>query len=243
MRPGEERQASGRERALRPLLAALLRWYAAALLAACAAVTASLGVLVAGQYRPVWLDSAVDARVAAALGRFHAPLSWLTSLGTLKPTALMTAALVLACAAVRRWTGAILAAVAIPLASGLTEYVLKPLVNRQDDGNLYFPSGHATTMFALAATCVILLADPLRHRVPGIVRSLLALVALLVAVAVPAATIAIGVHFFTDAVAGAAVGTGVVLAVALALDWATTRLYRHQPTGAQVPGAHRAGRP
>jgi membrane-associated phospholipid phosphatase len=49
------------------------------------------------------------------------------------------------------------------------------------------------------------------------------LVALLLATAVAAAMVATGAHTFTDAVAGAAVGTGVVLACALTLDLVSSR--------------------
>jgi membrane-associated phospholipid phosphatase len=59
--------------------------------------------------------------------------------------------------------------------------------------------------------------------VPRALRLLLVLMALLLAAAVAATMIAIGAHVFTDAVAGAAVGTGVVLACALTLDLAVRR--------------------
>ena len=81
-------------------------------------------------------------------------------------------------------------------------------------------------MFALAAICAVLLVDPPRHRVPGAVRLLLVLTALLFAVAVAAAMVAIGAHSFTDAVGGAAVGAGVVLACALTVDLVTSLLRR-----------------
>ena len=112
----------------------------------------------------------------------------------------------------------------MPGAVGLTEYVLKPSVGAVL--NQAFPSGHATSSFALAAVFAILLTDPAYRRVPGALRLLLVLVALLLAAAVAAAMIAIGAHVFTDAVAGAAVGTGVVLACALTLDLAVRRARR-----------------
>jgi len=49
---------------------------------------------------------------------------------------------------------------------------------------------------------------------------------MVLALAVAAAMIAIGAHTFTDAVGGAAVGTGVVLACALTLDLAVRRVRR-----------------
>ena len=101
------------------------------------------------------------------------------------------------------------------MAIGLTEYLLKPTV-----GNALgqaFPSGHATSSFALAALCVLLLAGP-AGRVPRLVRLIVVLAALLLALAVSAAMVAIGAHHVTDIVAGAGVGTAVVLAGALSLD-------------------------
>ena len=150
----------------------------------------------------------------------------LYELGTLKPVALMTLALVVACVATRRWSGAVLAAVVAPAASGLTEYVLKPYVGGPLDAS--FPSGHATSMFALAVVCAVLLAKPPRRRVPGAVRLLLVLMALALATSVAVTMIALGDHTFTDALAGAAVGAGVALAGALALDLVASSARRAQ---------------
>ncbi len=216
-----------------PLLPGPLRLAAAVLLAACVAVTAVLGSRIVGRGLPGWLDSAFDPRIQAALGRFPLLLNWLPDAGTLGPVALMTLALALACLASRRWTGAVLAAVAVPAATGLTEYVLKPSVG-QAIGQA-FPSGHATSMFALAAICAVLLVDPPRRHLPGPVRLLLVVVALLLAAAVAAAMVAIGAHSFTDAVGGAAVGTAVVLACALTLDLAASRRPRG-PVAPPLPG-------
>jgi len=127
----------------------------------------------------------------------------------------MTLALVLACAVARRWPGAALAAAAVPFAAGFTEYALKPSVGEAIGQS--FPSGHATSMFALATICAVLLAAPAR-RLSGGARLLLALMAIGLAAAVAVAMVAIGAHTVTDAAGGAAVGTAVVLACALALD-------------------------
>ena len=129
----------------------------------------------------------------------------------------------------------VLAAVATPVAVVLSEYVLKPLVGRTLGGLLSLPSGHATSSFALAGTCALLLLDPPGHRLPGAVRLVLASLALLAATAVAIGMVARGAHYFTDVVAGAAVGTGMVLACALILDrlWPDPRR----------PGSHRTGSP
>ena len=237
---GISRAASGPEQAvrparpgpLRPLLPGPLRRAAAWLLAACVAVTVILGVLVS-RGKPLWLDSVLDPRFQAWPARFPALVDRLADLGTLGPVALMTLALILACVATRRWSGVVLAAVAVPVATGLTEYVLKPYVG-QAIGQA-FPSGHAASMFALAASCAVLLVDPPRFQLPGAVRLLLVSMAVLLAAAVAAAMVAIGAHNFTDAVGGAAVGIGVVLACALTLD-ALAGLLRRGLAARSQPG-------
>ena len=213
MRPGPTRRTPGAEPAP-GLLPGPLRWPAWALLGACVAVTAVLGTHFAGRRSPGRVDAAVDPRIQDVLTRFPALLDRLPDLGDLMPGTVMTAALILACLLSRRWRGAILAAAAVPAAAALTEYALKPLVGRTLGPSLSFPSGHATGMFALAAVCAILLLGPPGHRLPWAVRWPAALVTLAVAAAVAAAMVAIGAHYFTDAVAGAAVGTGTVLACA-----------------------------
>jgi PAP2 superfamily len=210
-----------RRAASRPLLPPALRRPAAAVATGCAAVTASLALAFAGQARPDGLDRAVDAHVRSAFGQYHGQLRLLAGLGDLIPVTVLTAALILACLAARRRRGAALACLAVPGAVALTEFVLKPLVGRTIHGAyLCFPSGHATASFALAATCAVLLASPARPRLPGAVQLLLALGAAVVAAAVAAAMVALGHHYFTDAVAGTAVGVGMAGLTALLIDWA-----------------------
>ena len=179
-----------RQVAARPLLPSALRRPAAVLVTGCAAVTASLALAFAGQARPDGLDAAVDAHVRSGLGQYQEQLRVLAKLGGQVPFALLTAALILACLAVRRRRGAALACLAVPGAVALTEFVLKPLVGRTIHGAyLCFPSGHATASFALATTCAVLLARPARRRLPGAVRLLLVLSAAVVAAAVATAMV------------------------------------------------------
>lgn len=217
----------------RPLLSPGVRRPAALLAAGCVVVTASLAVTFGHQGHPGRLDAAVDVRIQSLLGSYHGPLHLLSQLGGLLSVTGLTAALVLACLVTRRWRGAVLAAVAVPVAMTLTEFVLKPLVGRSIHGYDSFPSGHATAMFALAAICAVLLASPPRPRLPRAVRPLLVAGAVLVAVAVPVAMVAQGFHYFTDIVAGTAVGIGTVLLVALLIDLARP--------AAQVPRGAAAG--
>jgi membrane-associated phospholipid phosphatase len=195
-----------------------MRPLATAILAGCAAVTAVLGALVAGQTRPGPVDRWVDARIQSALGAQWRMLEELAGIGDVIPVVVMTAVLVAACLVTRRWRGAVLAAVAVPSAAGVAELVLKPLVGRTLMGALSFPSGTETRVFAVAAVFAVLMADPVRPRIPAALRLVLAVAVLLAAVAVAVAIVALDQHYFTDTVGGAAVGAAVALATALILD-------------------------
>lgn len=201
-----------------PLLSPALHRAAVPVVAGCAAVTALLGLAFAHQGRPGRLDAAVDSWVRDGLGRYHGPVHLLAGLGGLIPVAVLTAVLVVACLAARWWRGAALAGLGMTAAVALTEAVLKPLVGRTIDGYPSFPSGHATALSGLAAICAVLLAGPSHPRLPGAVRLALILGAVLLAAAVATAVIVLSYHYFTDTVAGTAVGTGTVLLTALLLD-------------------------
>jgi undecaprenyl-diphosphatase len=181
------------------------------------ATTVLLGTLFAHRHQAGALDAAVDARIQASLGQLRI-LNDLTALGDPMPGIAMIAALFLACLVTRRWRGALLVALAVPAATGITELVLKPLIDRTLTGDLSFPSGHETRLFALAAAFAVLMADPVRPRIPVAVRLFLATALSLAACAAAVALVGLGHHYFTDTVGGAAVGTAVVLATALILD-------------------------
>jgi len=225
-----------------PLLPPGTHRRAALLAAGCVVVTAGLAVAFGHQARADRLDAIVDARIQSALGGYQGPLHLLTRLGGLFSVAELTAALVLACLVTRRWRGAVLAGLPVPAAVALTEFVLKPLVGRSIHGYPSFPSGHATAMFALAATCAVLLANPPRPWLSRAVRMLLVAGAVLVAAAVPVAMVALGFHYFTDIVAGTAVGIGTVLLAALLIDLAHPAPPAPRVTAAPDTAALSAGR-
>lgn len=236
---GDLRQKARSRLGSGPLLPAVYRWPAAALLVLCVAIVAVLGTRFAGHGHPGWLDSAIDSRAQAHLGGYH----WvrqLTNIGEPGPSTALTAALVLACLLARRWQGAVLAAVGPATASGITEYLLKPFVGRTIWGTaLSFPSGHATITFALAGCCVVLLANPPRRRLRKGVRLLLCVAVLLLAAAVSIGMVAIGAHYFTDAIGGTGVGVATILAWTLALDWFTGPPgRRREPEGEGSPAEH-----
>jgi membrane-associated phospholipid phosphatase len=137
----------------------------------------------------------------------------------------------------RGWIrGAVLALLAVPVASGLNDALLKPLFHRTYEGVLSYPSGHTSAITALAAalTVLLLLAPPqapapprvLAPRRPPTPRPTLATtlrwaipaVAWLAVAVVAVGVIGVRWHYFTDTIAGAALGTGTVCGLALALD-------------------------
>jgi membrane-associated phospholipid phosphatase len=132
------------------LLPRPLRLPAAALLVVCVAVTVPLAIVFAGHTQPSRLDAAVDPVLRHSLGRVIVLLDVCDVAGLLLPVSLMTLALTAACLVARRWSGAVLALLATPIAAGLAHSVLKPLVHRTIRGYQSFPSGHAAATFALA---------------------------------------------------------------------------------------------
>jgi undecaprenyl-diphosphatase len=208
--------APGGRSAARPLLSAAARIPAAAIVVACVLTTALLAAWLGHPTHTDRLDVVVDARVHASLVGHPELLAVLDRLGNQPAIAGITAVLILVCLLGRQYRGAALLAISIPAAAVITELILKPLVGRTLLGFLSFPSGHATGTFALATAVTVLLAGA--GRIPRVVRLAAAVIAFAVASAVAAAMIALGFHYFTDAVAGATVGTGTVLATAVLLD-------------------------
>jgi len=112
----------------------------------------------------------------------------------------------------------VLAILAVPVTAVITDWLLKPLVHRTYIGQVVYPSGHTATIVALAAAVTVLLLAPPRPEMPSWLRTLILAVAYLTALAVVVGVIAVRFHYFTDTVAGAAVGVGTVCGLALVLD-------------------------
>jgi undecaprenyl-diphosphatase len=202
----------------RPLLAASARPRAGVLLAGCAALVAVLGVLFAHRSTADRFDHAVDSALITGFASHQGLGLWLASPGTTTPAIVLSVAIVVACLITGRLRGAALAVAAVPVAVGLCEVLVKPLVHRTYFGQVAYPSGHTATVFALAATVTVLLLAPPRPAVPRWLRILILAVAYLAAVTVVVGVIAVRFHYFTDTVAGAAVGIGTVCGLALILD-------------------------
>jgi membrane-associated phospholipid phosphatase len=200
------------------LLPAPARRRAGLLLIACAAVVAVLGAAFAHQTAADGFDRAVDAPFIDGLGGHYNLSLWLSAAGSQIPAIVVSAAIIIACLLTGRLNGALLGAATIPVSIGLDEHLLKPLFDRTYLGSLSYPSGHTTSVFALAATLTVLL---LIQRRPGRARALsvsVPAVACLAGIVVATGVIALKWHYFTDTVAGAAVGIGSICGLALILD-------------------------
>jgi membrane-associated phospholipid phosphatase len=206
--------------AVPPLLSDRARRPAVIVAVCCAALFAAGAIAGAGKSNGNALDQPVDRWV---IDHFHAHqhgMNQIAYLGAPKPAVAVTLLVILGCLAVRRVNGAILALLAVLVANGLTEFVLKPAVGETigHPGALSYPSGHTTSVFTLVAVIVVLLVDPPRARLPGWLRLALAIILVAIGCAVAVSLIVIQFHYFTDTVGGACVAIGVVLVIALLLD-------------------------
>ena len=214
----------GQYRGLRygpPLLSPVGRVRAGLLLASCAIIVAVLGTLFAHQTAADPFDHAVDAPVITWIGGDHGLAPWLAAPGSRLPAAALSGVLVVACLLAGRLNGAVLATVAVPATVALNDGLCKPLFHRTYLGALSYPSGHTASIFALAATAAVLLHPWLRPAGARVLR-----IAVPAAVGVLGCVVALGViglrwHYFTDTLAGAAVGIGTVCGLALLADLPT----------------------
>lgn len=211
---GRLRAAAGRG----PLLSPAFRPAAGVLIVISVGLVALLGTLFAHQDHSDRLDTAIDSWIESSLDSHRGALSVLAGLGDPAAVTVMTSVVVLACLATRQVRGALLAAVSVPGAAGLTEFLIKPLVDRTRYTSLSFPSGHTTGIAALAVVLAVLVTGPHRPPLPAVLRVPLALLGVVLGTAVATALIALGKHYFTDTIAGAAVGLSAVLLTALVID-------------------------
>jgi undecaprenyl-diphosphatase len=222
----------------RPLLGGPARTWAIAVVIGCVLLVAVLGGLFAGQARANWFDHLVDSPIISMLGHHGLTTLRLASPGTLGPAVLISGAIAVICLRFRRINGAVLALLAVPVSDGLDDAILKPLIGRTDLGQLTYPSGHTTAVFAMTATVAILLLVPPQQSRTRTLRVLLVLVALGIALIVAAAVIALEWHYFTDTIGGAAVAVAVVCTLAIIIDQLTTNRW----LGPRLAGLMQNGR-
>ena len=199
----------------RPLLDPAARMRACVLLVSCTILVVVLGVLFAHQTTPDGLDRVVDSPVITWLQGHPGLALWLAAPGSLLPAAALSGVMVIGCLFTGQLNRAVLAAAAVPAAVGLNDGLGKPLVHRTYLGALSYPSGHTATMFALVATVAVLLHSQMRARA---LRVVIPAVVCALGVVVAVGVIGLRWHYFTDTVAGAAVGVGAVCGLALLLD-------------------------
>jgi undecaprenyl-diphosphatase len=191
-----------------------------AVLAACVLVTATLGLLLRGQARPDGFDSVVDAATVASFSGHRGVLPWLALPGSTVPLITVSAAIAAGCLIARRPSGLLLAVTAVPATAFLDDTVIKHLVGRTYAGQLSFPSGHTASAMTLATVLGVLLHDPARRTASRVARAALVAAACAVTVLVAAGVIGLRWHYFSDTVAGAALGTGTALVLAFLIDFA-----------------------
>jgi membrane-associated phospholipid phosphatase len=199
-----------------------------------AACVVTVGVLSALFHHGSTPD-ALDRAVFRVVWPHRVGLDPLVIVGDTVPMGLLTVVLCYCCLALRRCRGAIMVALAVPIASAMTE-LLKHLIHRIYIDFLSFPSGHTTATFALITCVAVLLINPPATKAPASMRVVLAVSCLGVGVMVALALVAARFHYVTDTIGGAAVGIGVTIAIALALDLAGVRPHR-VPAVAAAPAA------
>jgi membrane-associated phospholipid phosphatase len=207
-----------------PLLPDRAGPWALALTACCVIITVVIGLLVARQRVPLGIDGTIDTPIISAIGSHRLALGLVISLGSLGPAVMFSAVIVIGCLLAGRLNGAILGLLAVPIADGLDEKLLKPLFHRADLGFLSYPSGHTTAVVTLGAVATVLLAFPSpRSARPVLRRVLIPVAAGLIGCAVAVALIGLRWHYFSDTVGGAAVAIGTVSGLTLLLDLPVVR--------------------
>ena len=202
----------------KPLLGDSRRTWAGLTFAACVIVVVLIGLLFRGQTRPDGFDNAVDSPVIAFFSGHDALLLRLIMPGNLLPAIGISAVIAVGCLMARRLNGAVLAVTVVPAATGLDDGLLKHLFHRTYLGVLSLPSGHTTCVISMAATLSILLLIPPQQARTRTARVVLVAAACLVTAVTAVGVIGLRFHYFTDTVAGAAVGVGTALALAFVLD-------------------------
>jgi membrane-associated phospholipid phosphatase len=195
------------------------------------------GLLFKGKTDPDGFDNAVDSPFITFFRAHDGWLAWFIRPGDLVPAIAVSAAIAAGCLIARRPNGAVLAVAAVPAAAGLDDGLLKHLFHRTYLGVLSFPSGHTTSVTAMTATLAVLLLLPPQRARTRAVRAAVVAAGCLVTVMVAIGVIGIRFHYFTDTLAGAAVGVGTVLGLALLLDLTTGAIGRRSTRSPRSTGS------
>jgi membrane-associated phospholipid phosphatase len=164
---------------------------------------------------PSRLDALVDPALVVTSSTARQVYAAVVVLGSPTVSALLIGGIAVWAAALRRWPVAALVILGPGCAALLTEFALKPLVDRDFEGVQAFPSGHVVRAAALATVAIVVLLNA-RGSGPSRAAAVVAVVGLVVAVAL--AVVALNWHYTTDTVGGALLSVAVVLAVSLGID-------------------------
>ena len=184
---------------------------------ATAAVTAVLGIMLAGRRTFTDFDLRYDVRIGSRFAGHERLALRLADLGSTVPVVLAIATIAVMMLVLRRMRAVALAVLAPPFAILLTDHVLKPLIDRAPFGVYTYPSGHTTAAFAVATVIVVLVLDE-TNAGPRALRWTAAFAAVALACFVALGLVAAGYHYLTDTIGGAGVGVAVVVAAALVID-------------------------
>jgi undecaprenyl-diphosphatase len=206
------------------LIAGAHRGRAAAVVVGAVAVLLALGAVVHGDTVGTGFDRSVDGWFSAHVG-FGTAL-WFADLGSEAVVSLLMVAAVFACAALGTVRGAVLAVAGPLLAAGLTEFVLKPVVDRRMFGYYAYPSGHTAGFGSVMLVVVIVLLGPARGVIRTRVRRGVITAALVLALCCMLGLIAAQFHYTTDVIGGLCLVVASVLAVALVIDAVGDRFVR-----------------
>ena len=178
-----------------------------------AVLAVGLGAALHGHVGDTRLDVALGTPVIRLFARHRATVVGLANLGGPETIALLAVLLAAVLGARGRWTGAAAVVLAPAVTGLLTQYVLKPVVDRPLNTEPSWPSGHAGGTWALATVVVVLLLREGCTRVRVVDSAAVLVVAVVNAVGLVGAQY----HFTTDVLGGAAVGVAAGCATCLAL--------------------------
>jgi len=199
------------------LLTQRARWWAAGLAVTLGAFVIAMAVAFAGDRTATHFDLRVMLHLYSWYPDRRTLASRVADIGGSAAVAGVTLVLVVVLYATQRYRAAVLAVLGPLVATGITEWVLKPAVDRRVLGYVTYPSGHATGAFAMATViAVVLLGAGDRSRRTA--RVLATIVVFGIACLVAVSLVVAAYHVPTDTLGGAGVGISTVLALAVGID-------------------------
>jgi len=192
------------------------------------ALLTALSLDVSHRVGPGTVDSLIGDKIVAQTPSGYDLAHDIASLGGPGPVVLIAFALTAVLWYYHRYRAAVLVVVAPAVASAITEWVLKPLVQRifvaGPIHGVGFPSGHTTGIFSVAFAVVLITLTWHSPRRPSPSQWAISAGALLVAAAVGFCLVAARFHYATDVLGGFLVALITVIAAALAIDAGAPRV-------------------